>query len=107
MFGRMRSGVSSECRRSTRSCSSKWADTDGVPSETYAEELQYWVQRDVPLYVLSRSGRARSLAVVATAIAAGFTDVAAIDGGFEGPLGADGRRGHVGWKAAGLPWRQW
>lgn len=85
----------------------QWADAEGVANETFAEELRYWVHRDVPLYVLSRSGGTRSCAAVRAASAAGFTEVAAIEGGFEGPLGVDGRRGHVGWKAAGLPWRQW
>lgn len=83
------------------------ADADGAPNETFAEELGYWVHREVPLYVLSRSGSDRSRAAVDAAGAAGFTDVAVIDGGFEGPLGGDGQRGHSGWKAAGLPWRQW
>lgn len=85
----------------------QWADTDGEPNETFLDELRHWIHRNVPLYVLSRSGGDRALGALGAARSAGFTDVAVIAGGFEGPLGVDGRRGHAGWKASGLPWRQW
>lgn len=85
----------------------QWADVEGIPNETFVEELMYWVHHDVPLYMLSRSGGRRSLEAARAAKAAGFTEVAVIADGFEGPLRADGRRGHSGWQADGLPWRQW
>ena len=85
----------------------QWVDVEGTPNETFAEELRYWVHHDVPLFVLSRSGARRSLEAARVAMASGFTEVAVIADGFEGPLRADGRRGHAGWQADGLPWRQW
>ena len=39
--------------------------------------------------------------------AAGFPHAFNVADGFEGPVDAEGHRGHVaGWKAEGLPWRQ-
>lgn len=64
------------------------------------------VGKDAPIYFLCRSG-ARSQSAAAAATAAGFTAAYNVAGGFEGPVGPDGRRGAVdGWKAAGLPWVQ-
>ncbi|HVY15306.1 MAG TPA: rhodanese-like domain-containing protein [Rhodopila sp.] len=58
------------------------------------------------IYFLCRSG-ARSLAAAEAARAAGFAHVYNIADGFEGPVDAEGHRGHAaGWKADGLPWRQ-
>ncbi|PRY17164.1 rhodanese-like domain-containing protein [Kineococcus rhizosphaerae] len=54
---------------------------------------------------LCRSGQ-RSVAAAETATAAGITPSYNVLEGFEGPLDADGHRGAVGWRAAGLPWRQ-
>jgi rhodanese-related sulfurtransferase len=53
---------------------------------------------------LCRSG-ARSIAAAEAATAAGFGPSYNVLEGFEGDIGADGQRGHTGWKAAGLPWR--
>jgi rhodanese-related sulfurtransferase len=58
------------------------------------------------LYFLCRSG-GRSLAAAEKAQAAGFPHAYNVADGFEGPLDAEGHRGHAaGWKAEGLPWRQ-
>ena len=64
------------------------------------------IGRDEPVYFLCRSG-ARSLNAAVLATHGGFTKAFNISGGFEGPLDAAGHRGTVvGWKVAGLPWRQ-
>ena len=40
------------------------------------------------------------------ATAAGLGPAYNVLEGFEGDVGPDGHRGHTGWRAAGLPWRQ-
>lgn len=57
-----------------------------------------------PVVFLCRSG-VRSVAAANAATAAGFGPAYNILEGFEGDVAADGHRGHTGWKAAGLPWR--
>lgn len=58
------------------------------------------------IFFICRSG-ARSLAAGQAAQAAGFPHAFNVADGFEGPVDAEGHRGHVaGWKAEGLPWRQ-
>lgn len=58
------------------------------------------------VFFICRSG-ARSLAAAQAAQAAGFPHAFNVADGFEGPVDAEGHRGHVaGWKADGLPWRQ-
>ncbi len=58
------------------------------------------------VYFLCRSG-ARSMAAAQAAQAAGFAHVYNVADGFEGPVDAEGHRGHAaGWKAEGLPWVQ-
>ena len=57
------------------------------------------------LVFLCRSG-VRSVAAGLAAQAAGFGPVHNVLQGFEGDVGADGQRGHTGWRADGLPWRQ-
>ncbi len=57
------------------------------------------------LVFLCRSG-VRSVAAGLAARAAGFGPVHNVLHGFEGDLGPDGQRGHDGWRAEGLPWRQ-
>ena len=54
---------------------------------------------------LCRSG-VRSVAAAQAATAAGLGPAYNVLEGFEGDVGADGHRGHSGWRAAGLPWRQ-
>lgn len=58
-----------------------------------------------PIIFLCRSG-ARSVAAAIAATAAGLGPALNVLEGFEGDVGPDGHRGHGGWRAAGLPWRQ-
>ena len=48
----------------------------------------------------------RSVAAGLAAQAAGYGPVHNVLQGFEGDVGPDGQRGHTGWRADGLPWRQ-
>ena len=57
-----------------------------------------------PVIFLCRSG-VRSVAAAHAATAAGFGPSYNVLHGFEGDVGADGQRGHEGWQADGLPWR--
>ncbi|RHA37798.1 rhodanese-like domain-containing protein [Cellulomonas rhizosphaerae] len=57
-----------------------------------------------PVIFLCRSG-GRSVAAAHAATAAGFGPSYNVLHGFEGDVGADGQRGHEGWQADGLPWR--
>lgn len=67
---------------------------------------QAGVEKDAEVFFLCRTG-ARSRAAASAMTAAGYARCRNVSDGFEGPLGADGKRGAVsGWKAAGLPWRQ-
>lgn len=58
-----------------------------------------------PVVFLCRSG-VRSAAAAEAATAAGLGPAYNVLDGFEGDVGADGHRGHEGWRASGLPWRQ-
>ncbi len=58
-----------------------------------------------PIVFLCRSG-VRSIAAAQAATAAGLGPAYNVLEGFEGGIGPDGQRGHEGWRAAGLPWRQ-
>lgn len=58
------------------------------------------------LYLICRSG-ARSARAATALTAAGYARCFNVADGFEGPHDSEGHRGtNVGWKAAGLPWRQ-
>jgi rhodanese-related sulfurtransferase len=57
-----------------------------------------------PVIFLCRSG-VRSVAAATAATAAGYGPSYNVLNGFEGDVGPDGLRGHQGWQAAGLPWR--
>jgi rhodanese-related sulfurtransferase len=59
--------------------------------------------RDTPLLLLCRSGESSARAADELA-AVGYTRTISIVDGFEGDVGADGRRSVNGWKNAGLPW---
>jgi rhodanese-related sulfurtransferase len=61
---------------------------------------------DAPVIFLCRSGQ-RSIGAAEAATAAGIGPSYNVLDGFEGALDADGHRGAVGWRALGLPWRQW
>lgn len=56
------------------------------------------------VFLICRSG-IRSRAAALLLAEHGLTTHNLSDG-FEGPLGPEGHRGHAGWRAAGLPWRQ-
>ena len=58
-----------------------------------------------PVVFLCRSGQ-RSVGAAEAATAAGIAPSYNVLEGFEGPLDHAGHRGAVGWRAAGLPWRQ-
>lgn len=80
---------------------------DNAPNGGFVAEISgRALAADTPILLICRSGqRSRDAAIALTA--AGFENCTNVDGGFEGPLDADGHRGSAGgWKAAGLPWRQ-
>ena len=85
----------------------EWRDLTGELVPTFIEELRYWARSDVTLYVLSRAGEVRAAEATEASRKAGFRSVFVVEGGFEGPLEINGHRGGRGWRAAGLPWRQW
>lgn len=59
-----------------------------------------------PILLLCRSGQ-RSLAAAKLLNEVGYTQLANIEDGFEGPLDADKHRGTLGgWRFHGLPWVQ-
>lgn len=86
----------------------EWADAFGRPNPAFLDALAAaGVTPDDPRPVvfLCRSG-VRSVAAATTATAAGLGPAYNVLSGFEGDVGPDGRRGHQGWRAAGLPWRE-
>jgi rhodanese-related sulfurtransferase len=86
----------------------QWTDAFGRPNPRFLDELAAaGVTPDDPRPVvfLCRSG-ARSVAAASTATAAGLGPAYNVLSGFEGDVGFDGQRGHTGWRAAGLPWRE-
>lgn len=78
----------------------------GTRNEGFLEELRAaGVREGTPVAFLCRSGH-RSAAAAEAATAAGLGPAYNIADGFEGPLDEQGHRGHAGWRAEGLPWRQ-
>lgn len=83
----------------------------GQASPTFLADLDHAlasasVAPNATLLFICRSG-VRSRAAANAALATGRARCVNISDGFEGPLGADGRRGVIsGWRASGLPWRQ-
>jgi rhodanese-related sulfurtransferase len=61
------------------------------------------VPADAPLLLLCRSGERSARAADALA-ALGYAQTISVVDGFEGDVGAEGRRTINGWKNAGLPW---
>ncbi|HWS58710.1 MAG TPA: rhodanese-like domain-containing protein [Actinotalea sp.] len=92
-----------------RSALVEWVDyPGGRPNPHFLDQLtaQGLVPGETrPLVFLCRSG-VRSIGAATAATAAGLGPAFNVLQGFEGDLGADGHRGHQGWRAAGLPWRQ-
>ncbi|MBD8507411.1 rhodanese-like domain-containing protein [Hoyosella sp. G463] len=58
-----------------------------------------------PLVFLCRSGQ-RSIGSAQLATSAGLGPAYNVLDGFEGAIDDQGHRGHRGWRALGLPWRQ-
>jgi rhodanese-related sulfurtransferase len=79
---------------------------DGMLNASFVDQLrEAGVSEGVSIYFLCRSGL-RSAAAAEAATAAGLGPAYNVSDGFEGPLDDDGHRTVMGWKAAGLPWRQ-
>lgn len=74
---------------------------------TFAEDVRrISASVDAPLLFICRSG-ARSRAAAEAMSEAGYRRCYNVADGFEGPVDADGHRGHhSGWKAINLPWTQ-
>ena len=78
----------------------------GRPNPQFLKQLaEAGVTAGRPVVFLCRSG-VRSVAAAQAATAAGLGPAYNVLEGFEGDVGPDGHRGHSGWRAAGLPWRQ-
>ncbi|MBD3781062.1 MAG: rhodanese-like domain-containing protein [Micrococcales bacterium] len=85
----------------------EWTDGTGRPNPAFLDGLAaagIVAGEPRPVVFLCRSG-VRSVAAATTATAAGLGPAYNVLTGFEGDVGPDGRRGHTGWRAAGLPWR--
>ena len=85
----------------------EWNTTAGVRNERFVDDLLAAgiTPGERPVVFLCRSGN-RSVGAAEAATAAGIAPSYNVSDGFEGGLDADGHRGHEGWRAAGLPWRQ-
>jgi rhodanese-related sulfurtransferase len=86
----------------------QWVDQLGRPNPRFLDELAaagVTADDPRPVVFLCRSG-VRSVAAAVTATAAGLGPAYNVLTGFEGDVGPDGQRGHQGWRAAGLPWRE-
>ena len=82
-------------------------DLQFVDEPNFSAVAQAWVaalggDERTPLLLICRD-EARALRAAQRLQVAGHASAAVVSGGFEGALGADGRR-HGGWKDAGLPW---
>jgi len=78
----------------------------GRPNPQFLKQLtEAGVTAGRPVVFLCRSG-VRSVAAAQAATSAGLGPAYNVLEGFEGDVGPDGHRGHSGWRAAGLPWRQ-
>ena len=75
-------------------------------SDFEAQVAQAGVSRDVPIFLLCRSGvRSKHAAILLTA--AGYQHCYNVAGGFEGDKDDSGHRGKSNsWKFGGLPWKQ-
>ena len=81
---------------------------DGTPNHRFVQELlEAGIEPDAetPVIFICRSGQ-RSIGAAIAATEAGIGPSYNMLEGFEGDVAEDGHRGHEGWKAVGLPWRQ-
>jgi len=77
-----------------------------VPNPGFVEQAEAaGVAPGHPVVVICRSG-ARSAEAAEALTTAGLGPAYNVLEGFEGHPGPDGLRGHSGWRAEGLPWRQ-
>ncbi|MCU1432621.1 MAG: sulfurtransferase [Actinotalea sp.] len=86
----------------------EWSDARGRPDPAFVErirELGVEPGDERPVLLLCRSG-VRSVHAARALTAAGLGPAFNVLEGFEGAADASGRRGHEGWRAAGLPWRR-
>lgn len=86
----------------------EWVDGTGAPNSRFLDQLGEVLdgrEPDAPVLFLCRSGQ-RSAHAAAAATGAGIEPAYNVSDGFEGPLDEHGHRGHAGWRALGLPWRQ-
>lgn len=86
----------------------EWTDSAGRPNPRFVADLEALGLRaggERPVVFLCRSG-VRSIHAARAATTAGLGPAYNVLEGFEGGLDAQGRRGHEGWRAAGLPWHQ-
>lgn len=85
----------------------EWNRTDGTRNEGFVDELKAAgiTPGERPVVFLCRSGN-RSIGAAEAATEAGIGPSYNILDGFEGDLDEQRHRGHTGWKAVGLPWKQ-
>ncbi|WP_024795794.1 rhodanese-like domain-containing protein [Tomitella biformata] len=77
----------------------------GAPNQGFVEQLREHGIESGPVIFVCRSGQ-RSIGAAIAATDAGLGPAYNVLDGFEGGLDENGRRGAVGWRAVGLPWRQ-
>ncbi|TWS22571.1 rhodanese-like domain-containing protein [Tsukamurella sputi] len=79
---------------------------DGALNPHFVDQLRSkGVTDETPVAFICRSGQ-RSIGAAEAATAAGVARAYNVLDGFEGPIDAFGHRGVAGWRADGLPWRQ-
>ncbi len=84
----------------------EWQDRDGQPNKAFVDVVTDHLDRQMPIYILCRSGP-RSTAACTALAETGFTNLFNVTGGFEGGIDDTGHRATItGWKFEGLPWRQ-
>ena len=100
-------GIPDDAALDGRAALVEWVSyPSGQPNPRFLEQLaDAGVTAGRPVVFLCRSG-VRSIAAARAATAAGLGPAYNVLEGFEGDVGPDGHRGHTGWRAAGLPWRQ-
>jgi rhodanese-related sulfurtransferase len=88
--------------------SQAWTMTPNIRFATMLHERlqQRGASTDTVVLLLCRSGE-RSARAADELARLGYRNVVSIVDGFEGDVGADGRRSVNGWKVAGLPWTAW
>ncbi len=79
---------------------------DGALNPRFVDDLRAeGITDETPVAFICRSGQ-RSIGAAETATRAGVRRAYNVLDGFEGHLDPAGHRGGAGWRAEGLPWRQ-